>query len=439
MVPPLTVVVSYSHKDEEHRQALGSVLSTLQRQKLVDLWSDHRIKPGTDIDQEITDALCAADLVLLLISADFIASDYCYLRELKTALVRHEKRASVVVPLIVRPCDWEALPFGRLKALPTDGLPITTWQNRDSAWLDVSKNLRSLVEDLVQKKRLVQSPNKAETIRDHLRDEFTRLTKRYESPESLSVGAISLGVKELDVVFDGVHCGDLVVFAGRPNMGHHDLILGAAIHASLKQDVPVLFISPRDSGAQVMRRCISSVARVPWGALTDGDLGENDWPRLSAAITILSESKLTVEEFAVSAAGSLIGQIEERLNSGCGMVVIEGLDYFAGDEAEAFALVRGLKGLCRRYSVPTVCSLTVPPGPEERYDKRPLVHDLKYWYCLEEEADQIALMYRDDVYDRHSVDAGVVEISVAKNRHGPVRSLRASFEAQYRRIEEIYE
>lgn len=433
---PLSVVVSYSHKDEEHRRALKGVLSTLERQQLVDLWSDHRISPGADIDVEILKALGSADIVLLLVSYDFIASDYCYLRELSLALARHDEGASVVIPLIVRPCDWESLPFGRFKALPTDGVAITAWQNQDSAWLDVSKSLRSLIEEQHQRKRGGAGGHHIRSVRDHLRDEFSRLAKRYESPEELPASAISVGLKELDAVLDGIHLGDIVVFSGRPNMGHHDMALGCAIHVALKQKVPVLYISPRDSGSQIMRRSISAVGRVSWRRLTDGTLTEDDWPRVSNAIAILSEAKIDIDEFGMSGATPLPSRIESRLQKNdVRLIVIEGVDYFATETAEASALVRGLTELCKRYDVSIVCSLTVAPGPEKRWDKRPLIEDLNAWHCLEEEADQIAFFYRDEVYNSNSHHPGRVEILVVKNRHGSTGTVVAAYQESYCQVD----
>lgn len=145
---PLRLFYSYSHKDEELRNELETHLKLLQRQKLIATWSDRRIVPGQDWGTEISDALERADLILLLISADFIASDYCYDIEMTRALELHNKNSSRIIPVIVRDVDWNGAPFAKLQALPKDAKAITIWDNRDSAWRDVSQGIRKAIEDI---------------------------------------------------------------------------------------------------------------------------------------------------------------------------------------------------------------------------------------------------------------------------------------------------
>lgn len=137
--------VSYSHADELYRAELEKHLSLLRKQGLIDLWHDHRIPAGGEIDQHVSAEIEGADLILLLVSADFMASDYCYGIEMTRALTRHAEGSATVVPLIVRPCDWHSAPFGRLKALPLDGKPISKWPTHDDAFLSIVQALRQLV------------------------------------------------------------------------------------------------------------------------------------------------------------------------------------------------------------------------------------------------------------------------------------------------------
>ncbi|QWE97574.1 toll/interleukin-1 receptor domain-containing protein [Cupriavidus sp. EM10] len=137
--------VSYSHADESYRAELEKHLSLLRKQGLIDLWHDHRIPIGGEIDRHVSAELEGADLILMLVSADFMASDYCYGIEMTRALARHAAGTAIVVPLIVRPCDWHSAPFGRLKALPQDGKPISKWTAHDDAFVDIVQSLRQLV------------------------------------------------------------------------------------------------------------------------------------------------------------------------------------------------------------------------------------------------------------------------------------------------------
>lgn len=137
-----TVFFSYNHKDEMLRDQLETHLVMLKRQGFIETWHDRRITAGESLDTAVSMNLERADVVLLLVSPDFLASDYCYDTEMKRALRRHEEGECKVIPIILRPCDWHDTPFGRLLAAPTDGKPITQWPDLDSAFLDVTQAIK---------------------------------------------------------------------------------------------------------------------------------------------------------------------------------------------------------------------------------------------------------------------------------------------------------
>jgi TIR domain len=137
-----TLFFSYSHADENLRDQLETHLAALKRQSVISSWHDRRITAGTNLGDSIDRHIDSADVVLLLVSPDFIASDYCYEREMVRAMERHRKGETRVIPVILRPCDWQSLPFGELLATPKDGKPITTWPNLDSAFLDVVTSIK---------------------------------------------------------------------------------------------------------------------------------------------------------------------------------------------------------------------------------------------------------------------------------------------------------
>lgn len=145
-----TIFISYSHRDEDLRKELETALSALRRQGLIEVWHDRRIEPGADFAAEIDQNLEAADIVLLLVSSYFIASDYAYGIEVARAMERHERGKARVIPIILRPTDWHGLPFGRLLALPPDGKPVTQYPDLHEAMLEISKGLRKVLEVLRQ-------------------------------------------------------------------------------------------------------------------------------------------------------------------------------------------------------------------------------------------------------------------------------------------------
>ncbi|WP_437803258.1 pentapeptide repeat-containing protein [Sorangium sp. So ce693] len=139
---------SYSHEDEGLRNDLEKHLALLERDGLVRGWHDRRIAAGDDWAGQIDRHLEDADVILLLVSADFLASDYCFDREMKRALERHDAGQARVIPVLLRQTDWHGAPFARLQALPADGKPVTSWQNQDEAWTEVAKGIRRAVEAL---------------------------------------------------------------------------------------------------------------------------------------------------------------------------------------------------------------------------------------------------------------------------------------------------
>ncbi len=142
------VFFSYSHQDEALRDILETHLSLLKREGRIRSWHDRKIVPGESWKHAIDEHLECAGLILLLVSSDFLASDYCYDLEMKRALERHHAAEARVVPIILRPCDWTSSPFAALQGLPKDAKPITTWENRDEAFLDVAKGLRRMLDEL---------------------------------------------------------------------------------------------------------------------------------------------------------------------------------------------------------------------------------------------------------------------------------------------------
>jgi tetratricopeptide (TPR) repeat protein len=147
-VSGVDVFYSYAHKDEPLREALEKHLALLQHQGYIHQWHDRCIRAGTDWAQAIDTHLNTASLILLLISADFLASPYCYHIEMKRALERHHQREARVIPIIVRPVDWQTSPFAELQALPKNSKPITKWKNRDEAFQDIAKGLRAAIDEM---------------------------------------------------------------------------------------------------------------------------------------------------------------------------------------------------------------------------------------------------------------------------------------------------
>jgi Flp pilus assembly protein TadD len=147
----ISIFYSYAHEDTELRDELDKHLAAMKRNNLIVGWHNRDIQAGTEWEQKINEHLDTAQIILLLISSDFIASDYCYSIEMNRAMERHERREARVIPIILRPVDTEGTPFSKLEMLPTDRKPVTDWPNRDSAFVNIAQGIRKIVENFPAK------------------------------------------------------------------------------------------------------------------------------------------------------------------------------------------------------------------------------------------------------------------------------------------------
>lgn len=145
----INVFLSYSHVDEEYKISLDNHLAVQKRNNRIATWNDRKLIAGSYIHEEIDEELVRADVIILLLSADFFASDYCYGIEMKKALEIHEQGKNVIIPVIVRPCDWLDSPLKKFVGLPEDGKPISKWENQDEAYMSVVAGIKKAIEDIL--------------------------------------------------------------------------------------------------------------------------------------------------------------------------------------------------------------------------------------------------------------------------------------------------
>lgn len=180
-----TLFFSYAHNDEALRDELAKHLSLLERQGVLSSWHDRQITPGSEWAGQIDHHLEQAQIILLLISADFLTSHYCYDIELKRAMERHQQKEAVVIPVILRPVDWQGATFSRLQALPKNAKPVTTWENRDEAFTDIAKGIRRVAAGLQsqaaagQQREIVPKPKTS--------PEVESITQAIAAPEDIEI------------------------------------------------------------------------------------------------------------------------------------------------------------------------------------------------------------------------------------------------------------
>src|SRR5947199_1090892 len=189
------VFCSYAHEDQRLRERLEKHLKGLQRQGRISSWHDRKISAGREWASEIDNHLNTADIILLLISPDFMASDYCDI-EVKRAMERHEAGEAHVIPIIIRPVYWEYAPFSKLQALPTNAKPVTSWRKLDEAFLDITIGIRNTIEELVASREHQKASEEVQkfTKAAHY---FTLATEAYKIGDNRSAIELYLRVLQL--------------------------------------------------------------------------------------------------------------------------------------------------------------------------------------------------------------------------------------------------
>ncbi len=174
------IFISYSHADEEFRSALSKHLSILERNGIAELWDDRRVSPGDDWEAEIDPRIEMADILLMLVSADYIASNYCYEKEMKGALAKHDAGHSTVIPIIVRSSEWKRTPLANLQALPTNGKPVQEWEHPDRAWSNVVGGIAAITD-----KRYLEKKTARQTAQNQWSEQMCALSEKMKAVEEM--------------------------------------------------------------------------------------------------------------------------------------------------------------------------------------------------------------------------------------------------------------
>ena len=445
---PINVFYSYSHLDEEFRKSLETHLGILRRKGLINEWHDRKIIPGKEWEPEIDSGLNNSDLILLLVSPDFINSDYCYGIEMNRAMELHESNNAVVVPIIIRPTEITDEPFSRIQALPTDAKPITLWDDNDLAWLDVVKGLKLTIAEIqkdIQEniRRSLKSDNSLKSIHALLSREVERIDSLYESEGSKCSG-IATGFYDLDAKLDGLNAADFWVVAARPGMGKTDFSLSLLENIAIDKKVPVAFFSTQLPSSKVIRKLISSIGRLDSHHQLKGNLTDDDWPRLTSAISIIAsmESNIFINDKPEMTIEELSQSIRElQAEHGIGALILDGLHNITIDKnnenVEVDKISRNIKILARELNLPIIATLHISRQLEQRVDKRPYLSDLKNWDALQNDADAIMFLYRDEVYNEDSQDRGTAELIIAKSNDGLVGKTKLVYAQRYSRFDDF--
>jgi replicative DNA helicase len=277
-------------------------------------------------------------------------------------------------------------------------------------------------------------------MRTAVKEAFQILHQRYESKGAVT--GLATGFADLDELTAGLQPSDLIIVAARPSMGKTALAVNFAEHAALKSKKAVAIFSMEMSASQLAFRLISSLGRINQQHLRTGDIQEEEWPRVTSAITMLSDAKIFIDDTPALSPAELRARARRlKREHDLGLIVIDYLQLMAvpGNKenraTEISEISRGLKALAKELNIPVIALSQLNRSLEQRTDKRPVMADLRESGAIEQDADVILFIYRDEYYNNESNDKGLAEIIIGKQRNGPTGMVKLTFLGQYTKFE----
>jgi len=258
-----------------------------------------------------------------------------------------------------------------------------------------------------------------------------------------SITGAATGFTDFDDMTSGLQPSDLIIVAGRPSMGKTTIAMNMAENIAIKGDKPVAVFSMEMPGDSLAMRMMSSLGRIDQHKIRTGKLDDDEWPRLTSAINMLAETKLFIDDTPALTPTEVRSRARRlmREHGQLGLIVLDYLQLMqspsSGDNRvqQISDISRGLKALAKELHVPVVALSQLNRNLEQRPNKRPVMSDLRESGAIEQDADLIVFVYRDEVYHEDSPDKGIAEVIIGKQRNGPLGTVRLTFLGQYTRFE----
>lgn len=275
------------------------------------------------------------------------------------------------------------------------------------------------------------------SVREFLTKTMDRIDTLFHSTNPIT--GTPTGYSDLDEMTSGLQASDLVIIAGRPSMGKTTLAMNIAEHVAIKSQQPVLIFSMEMPGESLVMRLLSSLCRIDQLRIRTGKLSDEDWPRISSTVSMLSEAKLFIDDTPALSPAEMRARARRiaKEHGQIGLIMVDYLQLMQvpgnseNRTAEISEISRSLKSLAKELNVPVIALSQLNRGLEQRADKRPIMSDLRESGAIEQDADLIIFIYRDEVYNDNSPDKGTAEIIIAKQRNGPIGKIRLTFMGQY--------
>lgn len=296
------------------------------------------------------------------------------------------------------------------------------------------------ISNIAEGRPKIGGPQDANSL---LKSTIEKIDELFNTDGSLT--GLTTGFKDIDEQTSGLQNSDLIIVAARPSMGKTALAMNLVENAIMAQDKPVIVFSMEMPAESLIMRMLSSIGRINQTRIRSGNLTEEDWPKLSAAVSKLKDKPLFIDDTAALSPGEIRSRCKriQREHGSPAMIMIDYLQLMQvpGKEnnrvEEISYISRSLKTLAKEFECPVVALSQLNRGLEQRPNKRPVNSDLRESGAIEQDADVIAFIYRDEVYNEDSPDKGVAEIIIGKQRNGPIGTSRLAFIGEFTRFEDL--
>jgi replicative DNA helicase len=277
------------------------------------------------------------------------------------------------------------------------------------------------------------------SVQDTIKEAIEKIQELHEFEGEIT--GTPTGFTDFDKLTAGLQDSDLIIVAGRPAMGKTTFAMNIAEHAAIKHDKPVAIFSMEMSALQLVMRLFSSLGSIDQTRLRTGNLDELDWPKLTSAMNLLHKSKVFIDETASLSPAELRARARRlKREHDIGLIVVDYLQLMAvpgsneNRATEISEISRSLKAIAKELHIPVVALSQLNRALEQRPNKRPVMADLRESGAIEQDADLIVFIYRDEIYNDESPDKGIAEIIIGKHRNGPTDTVKLSFQGQWLRF-----
>lgn len=306
--------------------------------------------------------------------------------------------------------------------------------------LEILDDAESSIFEIAEQQKKGSGP---QNIKSVLKRAVDRIDELYRNKNSLT--GLTTGFEELDKMTAGLQPADMVVVAGRPSMGKTTFAMNLCENVALKAHKPVLVFSMEMPADSIVMRMLSSLGRINQGAIRSGRLEQDDWPRITSAIQMLSEQKFYIDDTPALSPLEMRARarrVARECGGELGMIMVDYLQLMQVPGAdsrvnEISEISRSLKGLAKELNCPLIALSQLNRSLEQRPNKRPVMSDLRESGAIEQDADLIMFLYRDEVYNQDTTEKGIAEVIIGKQRNGPIGSVRLAFRGEFTRFDDL--